>query len=147
MIKRLVCILLSLMLLTGAAFALAEETVTEAPAVDAAPTEAPAEDAAPTEAPAQEEPVLLATVNGEDIYSTDFYLQNILQYFLGQVDASSEADVELAQQNAMNYTIMIHCLAQQKAAEFGQGRRNVYPHGQHQHHRKLHRRRKGSCPR
>lgn len=119
MIKRLVCILLSLILLTGAAFALAEETVTEAPAVDAAPTEAPAEDAAPTETPAQEEPVLLATVNGEEIYSTDFYLQNILQYFLGQVDASSEADVELAQQNAMNYTIMIHCLAQQKAAEFG----------------------------
>ena len=109
MIKRLFCILLSLALLACAAVSLAEETVMEAPAADAAPTEAPAEQA----------PVLLVTVNGSEIYDNDPYLQNVLQYYLSQMDPSDPSNTIIAQQYAMNYNIMINHLAKAKVAELG----------------------------
>ena len=104
MIKRLFCILLSLTLLACAAFALAEETVTEAPVADAAAADAP---------------VLLVTVNGSEIYNNDPYLQNILQYYLSQMDPSDPTSTTIAQQYAMNYNIMINHLAKAKVAELG----------------------------
>jgi len=119
MMKRLVCLMLSLMLAVGASFALAEETVTEAPAAETAPTEAPAAEAETAEATAAQDHVLLVTVNGKEIYSDDTYLQSILQYYLGQIDTSDPANVTMAQQYAMNYTIMIDHLARGKAAELG----------------------------
>ena len=109
MIKRLVCMILSLMLLTACVFALAEDAATEAP------TEVPAADAQTTEEP----PVLLVTVNGREIYSNDPYLLKTLQYYAGQIDTSDPANLALAQQYAMNYTILIGCLAREKAAELG----------------------------
>ena len=110
MMKRLVCILLSLMLLTAAAFALAEDAATEAPAADV-----PAADAESADEP----PVLLVTVNGKEIYSDDPFLMKTLQYYMSQIDTSDPANLTLAQQYAMNYTILIGCLAREKAAEFG----------------------------
>lgn len=110
MMKRLVCILLSLMLLTAAAFALAEGAATEAPAADV-----PAADAESADEP----PVLLVTVNGKEIYSDDPFLMKTLQYYMSQIDTSDPANLTLAQQYAMNYTILIGCLAREKAAEFG----------------------------
>ena len=66
MMKRLFCILLSLTLLTAVSFALAEDN-TEAAAV--------------TEA-AEEEPVLLVTINGQEIRSDDDYMSRVYAYYL-----------------------------------------------------------------
>lgn len=59
MMKRLFCILLSLAMLTSASFALAEDT---------------ADAAAETAEVLSDEPVLLVTVNGDEIWSNDNYL-------------------------------------------------------------------------
>ena len=76
MIKRILCLLLSLALFATAAVALAdeadpvEETVTAEPAPEA---EAPADEVPAEETPAETpEPVLLATVNGVEIYNNDY---------------------------------------------------------------------------
>ena len=105
---------------------------TEAPAAEteapAAETEAPAAEtetlsgsaAEPTEAPAEEaKRNLLVTVNGDEIWSDDTYLANTLQYYLAQIGSDDEESVAIAQQYAMNYTIMIGHLASSKAKELG----------------------------
>ena len=110
MMKRLICILLSLMLLTACAFALAEDAATEATA-----TEIPAADAESAEEP----PVLLVTVNGREIYSNDPYLLKTFEYYASQIDTTDPDNLALVQQYAMNYTILIGCLAHEKATELG----------------------------
>ena len=105
------------------------EEATEVPteeATEAFVTEAPAEEAteAPTEAPTPTpEPVLLATVNGEEIWSDNENLQVAMDYYVDLaesygMDTSSDDVISLLQQYSMEYaqeTAVIY----QKAAEFG----------------------------
>ena len=71
MMKRLLCLLLSLAMLLAAVSALAEEPAAEETAA-AAETEAQAEPAVP---------VQLATVNGTPIYSDEYGYQAYLNYY------------------------------------------------------------------
>ena len=84
MMKRLFCILLSLMMLTAASFALAEDAAVETAAEETTVVEPAAEETI--------EPVLLVTVNGEEIWSNSDYLQMILSYYL---DSSAGASIVL----------------------------------------------------
>lgn len=147
MMKRIVCILLSLMLMSAAVFALAEEpaeapagesaeTAAEAPAEEPAeaPAEEPAEAAAeePAEAVAEEpaetaaepqEPVLLATINGEEIWSDNVDLKYAYDYYVDMavsygLDPAEESVAPLIRQYSMEYAIQATVI-RQKAAEFG----------------------------
>ena len=113
MMKRLFCILLSVILLAAAPFALAED--------------APAEEAAVAEEPAAEEaaPVLLVTVNGEEIWSNDSYLNLLISYYIETAqnsgyDTTDQSMLDLINQYALDYTIRTR-LIKQKSAELGLG--------------------------
>jgi hypothetical protein len=116
MIKRFLSLILSLSLLLCSAFALAEETQTEAPEA------APAEEAAET---AETAPVLLATVNGVEVaedhadysYWVDYYT-----YMLSSsgYDLSDESLLQEMKAYSLNNAIRF-VLLRQKAAEMGLG--------------------------
>ena len=117
MFKRFLCILLSLMMLAGMTAALAEEPAAEVPAAEA---EAPAEADPSGET---EEPVLLVTVNGEEIMSDNKEVDYWINYYLYQLASSgydtSDAEMlnlvdQYALANTMRY-VVIH----QKATELG----------------------------
>ena len=148
MLKRFLCILLSLMLLTGMTAALAEEpaaeaevpvTEAEAPAAEAeapaAEAEAPAAEAdtpaAEAEAPAAEaeapaesdEPVLLATINGREILSDHEDIKYWRNYYLYQLansgyDTSNAEMLDIVNRYAL-YNTMRFEMIRQKAAELG----------------------------
>lgn len=106
MMKRLFCILLSLMLLAAAPFVLAEDAAAE--------TEGLAVELAP---------VLLATVNGEEIMSDNLSLMDALSYYkqLAQsygMDITDESTLNLLQQYSMQHAIQT-TLIFQKAKELG----------------------------
>lgn len=106
MMKKLLSILLSLMLLASASLSFAEDAAAE--------TEAPAEEAAP---------VLLATVNGEEIYTDNDYLNNVIAYYMDYAasygyDTADEDLVATINGYGLDYTIR-SILVSQKAAEFG----------------------------
>ena len=110
MFKRFLCILLSLMLLAGMTAALAE-----------APAET--ETAAEAEAPAatEEPPVLLVTVNGEEIMSNDSEVLYWIGYYLYQLassgyDTSDTEMLDMINQYAL-YNAMRYYVIRQKAAE------------------------------
>ena len=111
MFKRFLCILLSLMLLAGMTAALAEESA-------AAEQSTEAETAA-----GSQEPVLLATINGEEIMSNHDEVEYWINYYLYQLSASGYdvSDPEMMQVidqyallNAMRFILI-----RQKAAELG----------------------------
>ena len=115
MIKRLICILLSVMLLAAAPFALAEDAPAE---------EAPAEEAVAAETAAEEAaPVLLATINGEEIWSNNEKLVYVYDYYT-QMAQSYGYDIEtpevltLLRQSTM-YEMIKSKLIADKAAELG----------------------------
>jgi len=126
MFKRFLCILLSLMLLAGMTAALAEEPAA-AEAEQSAETEAPADEAeqsagAETAAESQA-PVLLVTINGEEIMSDHDEVEYWINYYLYQLSASGYdvSDPEMMQVveqysllNAMRFVLI-----RQKAAELG----------------------------
>ena len=119
MFKRFLCILLSLMLLAGMTAALAEEPAA-AEAAQSGETEAPAG----TETPAEtEEPVLLVTINGEEIMSNHEEVEYWINYYLYQLsysgyDISDPEMLEAIDQYALLNT-MRYILIRQKAAELG----------------------------
>jgi len=99
------------------------EEVTEEMIAEAALAEeaADAEAAEAAEAPAK--PVLLATVNGQEIWSNDDYLNAVIAYNEQSAesegyDLSSPDVAEMLNQFAMHYTIQ-STLLHQKAAELG----------------------------
>lgn len=119
MFKRFLCILLSLMLLAGMTAALAEEPAA-ADVTQTAEAEAPAETEAPAEA---EEPVLLVTINGEEIMSNHDEVEYWINYYLYQLsssgyDISDPEMLEAIDQYALLNT-MRYILIRQKAAELG----------------------------
>ena len=108
MFKKLLAVLLALMLLGTASLSFAED------AAEPAETEAPAETV---------EPVLLVTVNGEEIKSDDDYLNDVLAYYLDYAanygyDTSSEEMMASIRQYSLRYVIHT-TLIRQKAAELG----------------------------
>ena len=110
MMKRLLCILLAMMLLTAASFALAEDAVVETTAEDTAAAET-------------EEPVLLVTVNGEEIWSNSNYLQMILSYYLDVAESNGYDITDQGMLDTINWYSLLYTmrstLLSQKAAEFG----------------------------
>jgi len=124
MIRRLLCVLLSLAMLLSAVAALAEPAE-EAPAA-AEETPAPAEEAEEAEATGEEaavESVLLVTVNGEEIKTDNEDLQYYISYYMNDAYDYGEDlnDPELLKQinrQALDTTIRI-VLLKQKAAELG----------------------------
>ena len=110
MMKRLLCILLAMMLLTAASFALAEDAVVEPAAEEAAAAET-------------EEPVLLVTVNGEEIWSNSDYLQMILSYYLDVAESNGYDITDQGMLDTINWYSLLYTmrstLLSQKAAEFG----------------------------
>ena len=126
MMKRIVCILLSLMMLAGVLSAMAEGTA-EAPAEEAVVAEAPAEEAVVAEVPTDEteddERVLLATINGSEIWSDNTDLLYAFEYYLEMamsygLDTSDESVLPMLRQYAMEYALQT-TLVRQKAAELG----------------------------
>ena len=116
MMKRLFCILLSLMLLLAAPFALAEDAAAEPAA------ETPAEETA-AEAAEAETPVLLVTVNGEEIWSNNDYLLQVRDYYLDYAsqygyDVSDQSMIDTINAYSLQYTVRT-ALIRQKAAELG----------------------------
>ena len=115
MMKRLFCILLSVMLLAAAPFALAEDTPAE---------EAPAEEAAAAETAAEEAaPVLLATISGEEIWSDNEKLAYVYDYYTHTAqsygyDMETPEVLALVRQSAM-YQMIKSKLIADKAAELG----------------------------
>ena len=101
----------------------AEETA-EAPAEEAA--EAPAEETADTVAETAEtpaEPVLLVTVNGQEIMSDNDYLNAVITQYEGQAesngyDVTSPEIIEAIRQYSLKYTLH-STLLHQKATELG----------------------------
>ena len=115
MMKRLFCILLSLMMLTAASFALAEDAAVETAAEEATVVEPAAEETS--------EPVLLVTVNGEEIWSNSDYLQMILSYYLDVAesngyDITDQGMLDTINWYSLQYTMRTTVL-RQKAAELG----------------------------
>ena len=115
MMKRLFCILLSLMMLTAASFALAEDAAVETAAEETAVVEPAAEETS--------EPVLLVTVNGEEIWSNSDYLQMILSYYLDVAesngyDITDQGMLDTINWYSLQYTMRTTVL-RQKAAELG----------------------------
>lgn len=106
MIKRLLCILLSLTLAAAAALALAED--------------APAEEVAETAG----ESVLLVTVNGEEIWSDNAFLQSVIASYTDYAasngyDTTDPAMIASINGLSLDYTIKYKYLVPGKAAEFG----------------------------
>ena len=117
MIKRLLCVLMMLMLLTASVFSLAEE------AAPAAETETAAPETVEVLSEADAAPVLLVTVNGEEIKSDNHYLNQVISYYLDYAeqsgyDASDPSMLESIRQFSLDYTIHT-ILIRQKAAELG----------------------------
>ena len=115
MFKRFLCILLSLMLLAGVSASLAEETVA---AAEETPAPAEAEQLAETL-----DPVLLVTVNGEEIASNHDEIEYWINYYLYQLsgsgyDVSDPEMLSVVNQYALLNTIRF-ILIRQKAAELG----------------------------
>ena len=107
MMKRFFCILLSLMLLAAAPFALAEDAAADT-----------AEAAEPAEAP-----VLLVTVNGEEIRTDNEYLLQVRDYYLDYAqsngyDVSDQAMIDTINAYSLLYTLR-SVLVRQKAVELG----------------------------
>ena len=118
MIKRLLCILLSLVMLACVSAASGEES----PAADE-PAETAVEEAAAEAAEEPAEPVLLVTVNGEEIASDNDYLQRVISYYMDYAaeygyDTSSPDMLAVINQYSLQYTIR-SVLIRQKAAELG----------------------------
>ena len=112
MIKRLLAILmvLAMLLSVSAVFAEAEEAAAEAAAENAAEAET-------------QEPVLLVTVNGEEILSDDYYLNSVVSYYMDYAsyygyDTTDPEMLATIKQYSMEYTIHTK-LIRQKAAELG----------------------------
>ena len=114
MFKRFLCILLSLMLLAGMTAALAEEPAAQAEEPAAAEAGATAE---------TQEPVLLVTVNGEEIMSNHEEVEYWINYYLYQLsgygyDVSDPDMMSMVDQYALLNTIRF-ILIRQKATELG----------------------------
>ena len=111
MFKRFLCILLSLMLAAGMTAALAEEPAAEVPVE----TEAPAAEA--------EAPVLLVTVNGDEIMSDDSEVQYWIGYYLYQLASSGYDTSDTEMLALVNYYALLNSMRyyviRQKAAELG----------------------------
>ena len=125
MMKRFFCVLLSLMLLAAATFALAEDTAEET-AVEAPAEEVPAE-AAAEEAAAEEpaEPVLLATVNSAEIWSDNIDLMYAFNYYYEMavsygLDPADQSVLPMLRMYSMEYAIQA-TVVRQKAEELGLG--------------------------
>ena len=98
----------------AAAEATAENSAEEPAAEEAAEEQ-------PTEVPA--EPVLLATVNGQEIKSDDDYLQSVISYYMDYAanygyDTTDPDMLNTINQYSMQYTVRT-ILIRQKAAELG----------------------------
>jgi hypothetical protein len=120
MFKRFLCILLSLMLAAGMTAALAEEPAAQAEEPAAAETEQSAEAGAAAET---QEPVLLVTVNGEEIASNHEEVEYWINYYLYQLsgygyDVSDPDMMSMVDSYALLNTIRF-ILIRQKAAELG----------------------------
>ena len=108
MMKRLFALLLALAMLLSAAAVFAEAE--EGTAGAAADTEA-------------QEPVLLVTVNGEEILSDDLFLNSVLSYYMEYAayngyDTTEPEMLATIRQYSMEYTVHTR-LIRQKAAELG----------------------------
>lgn len=117
MIKRLFCVLMMLMLLTASVFSLAEES---APAAE---TETAAPETVEVLSEADAAPILLVTVNGEEIKTDNRYMNQVISYYLDYAeqsgyDSTDPAMLESIRQYSLDYTIHT-ILIRQKAAEFG----------------------------
>lgn len=110
MVKRLFCLLLSLVMLMSAAFALAE---------DAADTAAETE----TAEVLSDEPVLLVTVNGEEIRSDEDYLTYMQSQYLNWAASNGYDTTDAALISAVNqqslYETMGYYVVLQKGREQG----------------------------
>ena len=120
MFKRFLCILLSLMLAAGMTAALAEEPAAQAEEPAAVETEQSAEAGAAAET---QEPVLLVTVNGEEIASNHEEVEYWINYYLYQLsgygyDVSDPDMMSMVDSYALLNTIRF-ILIRQKAAELG----------------------------
>ena len=109
MMKRIFCILLSLIMLLSASLVLAEDTAADT-----------AENTAET---ISAEPVLLVTVNGKEIWSNDEYLSMVLSSYLDYAesygyDTSDQEMLDTINWYSLLYTIRTQ-LIRQKAAELG----------------------------
>ena len=115
MMKRLFCILLSLMMLTAASFALAEDAAVETAAEEATVAEPAAEETI--------EPVLLVTVNGEEIWSNNEQLQLALNSYMDYAESLGFDITEQGTLDTINWyslvTTIRSMLIHQKAAELG----------------------------
>ena len=124
MIKRFLCVLLSLMLLAGACAALAEEPAAAAEGEVPAEAEVAAEVAAEAEPAAEsEESVLLATINGVELSSDSPDVEYWISLYLYQLsssgyDVSNAEMLQLVNQYAL-YNAMRAAIIHQKAAELG----------------------------
>ena len=108
MMKRIFCMLLSLVMMIAAASALAEETA------EAVVAEAPADEA---------ERVLLVTVNGDEIWSDNVDLQYAYEYYLNMaasygLDTADESVLPMIREYAMEYALQT-TIVRQKVAELG----------------------------
>lgn len=115
MMKRLFCVLLSLVMMAAAVAAFAEDAET----AEAAETVETAEVAEPE----TQEPELLVTVNGAEILSDNDYLQGMIEQITSDAaqngyDTSSPDIIRQIRQLALRYTIQ-STLIRQKAAELG----------------------------
>ena len=116
MIKRLLCVLMTLIMLTASVFALAEEA---APAAEAEETAAPVEVVSEEDAA----PVLLVTVNGEEVKTDNLDLTRVIAYYQDYAsqngfDATDPSMLESIRQYSLDYTVHTIIL-RQKAAELG----------------------------
>ncbi len=132
MMKRLLCILLSLCMLAAASLALAEESAADSAVPEAGTTETETAEAADTEAAAAAEetaeaaaetPVLLATVNGKEIMSDNTFLAYMVYIYQSYAqsngyDLTDAGITDAINQIAMQLTIR-HTVECQKAADLG----------------------------
>ena len=112
MMKRIFCILLTLAMLTASSFALAEDAAAVTEAAETAETAA-----------AAEEPVLLATINGQEIWSDNEYLTYMQSNYLNWAssngyDTSNEALIMAINQQAMQETLAYNAILR-KGSEMG----------------------------
>lgn len=110
MIKRLFCILLSLVMLTAASFALAEDTADAAAETETAEV-------------VSTDPVLLVTVNGEEILSDDDYLLYMQSNYLNWAYSNGYDTDDVSLITAVNqqslYETIGYRLVLQKGKELG----------------------------
>ena len=112
MMKRMFCILLTLVMLTASSFALAEDAAAVSEAAETAETAA-----------AADEPVLLATINGQEIWSNNEYLTYMQSNYLNWAssngyDTSNEALITAVNQQAMQDTLAYNTILR-KGIEMG----------------------------